>query len=80
MIAVESCLGDRMTRAGMCDCCYNITKQLAKKAEFLWHSNQYLKDAKKAKHKKCVKVLEKVIADEKKHVKMLKDLCKDGIC
>ena len=64
----------------ICDCCYNISKQMAKKSEFLWHCERYLSDAKKAKHKKCVDVLKKIITDEKKHVKMLKDLCKRGVC
>jgi hypothetical protein len=32
----------------ICDRCYNMHKQMAKKAEFLWHTQGYLKDAKKA--------------------------------
>ena len=69
-----------MTKTRMCDCCYNIHKQLAKKAEFLWHAEHYLEDAKKANHAKCAEVLEKILADEEKYLAMLKDLCKDGIC
>ena len=64
----------------ICDCCYNIHKQMAKKAEFLWHSEHYLKDARKVKHKKCEATLKKIVADEKKHLKMLKELCKGKVC
>ena len=28
------------------DNCYNITKQLSKKLEFLYHANRYIEDAK----------------------------------
>jgi rubrerythrin len=55
-------------------------KQMAKKAEFLWHSEGYLKDARKSKHKKCEAVLKKIVEDEKKHLELLKGLCKDGLC
>ena len=70
----------KRTKTGMCDCCYDVTKQLVKKSEFLWYAQQYMKDAKKNKHKKCEQVWKKIIADEKKHVKMLKELCKKGVC
>ncbi len=65
---------------GLCDTCYDITKQIEKKTEFLWHAERYLSDAKKADKKRVVEVFEKIIADEKKHVEMLKELLKDGIC
>jgi len=65
---------------GVCDTCYDITKQIEKKTEFLWHAEEYLKDAKKANKKKAVAVFEKIIEDEKRHVQMLKELLKDGIC
>ncbi len=64
----------------MCDTCYDISKQLEKKAEFLWHAERYLDDAKKSKRDDVVKVFEKIIEDEKEHIKMLKQLCKEGIC
>jgi len=64
----------------VCDCCYNVSKQLAKKSEFLWHAERYLKDAKKKKHAGCARMWKRIIADERQHVRMLKSAMKKGIC
>jgi rubrerythrin len=69
-----------MAETGMCDCCYNITKQLEKKAQFLFRAEGYLKDAQKSGHKDCEKVMKQIVADEKKHVDLLKGLCGKGVC
>jgi hypothetical protein len=78
--SVLSGVGMVKAKTGICDCCYNVNKQMAKKAEFLWHAEGYLKDARKCKHKKCEKAFKKIVDDEKKHLKMLKDLCRKGVC
>lgn len=64
----------------ICDCCYNMHKQMAKKAEFLWHAQGYLKDAKRCRHRGCEKVLKEIVKDEKRHLEMLKELCQDCLC
>ncbi|MBD3210736.1 hypothetical protein GF318_05125 [Candidatus Micrarchaeota archaeon] len=69
-----------MKDTGLCDCCYNVTKQLAKTAEFLWHSEKYLEDARRANHTRCAEVFEKIIENEKEHLEMLKELAKNDLC
>ena len=56
----------------MSNCDYNCVKQLSEKLTFLWRIDQYIKDAKKQKHKACQKMWESIKKDEEKHVKMLK--------
>ena len=56
------------------DNCYNITKQLSKKLEFLSHSNRYLEDAKKEKNSKAEETWKTIQTDERKHAEMLRDL------
>jgi hypothetical protein len=56
------------------DNCYNITKQLSKKLEYLSHSSRYIEDAKKAGHTEAQKVWNTIQTDEQKHADMLHDL------
>lgn len=61
----KPCLGDN---------CYNITKQLAKKLEFLSHVNKYMEDAQKIGDEKAKTTWETIRSDEEKHATMLRDL------
>jgi rubrerythrin len=56
------------------NCQYNITKQLEKKLEFLWHVDGYIKDAEKEGNQECLKAFKEIRADEERHTKMLKVL------
>ena len=56
------------------DNCYNITKQLSKKLEFLYHANRYIEDAKKAGDAEAEKTWNAIRFDEQKHADMLHDL------
>jgi rubrerythrin len=56
------------------DNCYNITKQLSKKLEFLSHANRYIEDAKKAGDSKAEKTWSTIQSDEQRHSEMLHDL------
>ncbi len=69
-----------MTETGICDCCYNVAKQLVKKTEFLWYADRHMVDAQKEKHPKCKATWDTIITDEKKHVEMLKRLIEGGLC
>lgn len=61
----KSCLNDN---------CYNITKQLAKKLEFLSHVNRYIEDAQKNGDEKVQTTWQTIRSDEEKHAGMLRDL------
>lgn len=65
-----------MTMQKLClnDNCYNITKQLAKKLEFLSHVSKYIKDAQKNDDVKAKTTWEAIRTDEEKHASMLRDL------
>jgi hypothetical protein len=56
------------------DNCYNITKQLAKKLEFLSHVNKYVEDAQKSGDGKAETIWQTIGSDEEKHAGMLRDL------
>lgn len=56
------------------DNCYNITKQLSKKLEFLSHVERYTEDAKKAGDNQAEKTWRTIQSDEQKHSQMLHDL------
>lgn len=62
--------------AKMCidDNCYNITKQLSKKLEFLYHVNGYIEDAQKRRDDEATKTWKIIMADEERHAGMLKNL------
>jgi rubrerythrin len=56
------------------DNCYNITKQLAKKLEFLSHVSKYIEDAQKNGDEKTKTIWETIRTDEEKHTGLLRDL------
>lgn len=56
------------------DNCYNITKQLGKKLEFLYHVTKYIEDAKQIGDEKAKTAWETIRTDEEKHAGMLRDL------
>lgn len=62
--------------AKMCvdDNCYNITKQLSKKLEFLYHVNRYIEDAQKRRDDEATKTWKIIMADEEKHADLLRNL------
>ena len=60
----ESCLDDN---------CYNLTKQLSKKLEFLSHAQHYLEDADECKSEGSAKIWQTSIADEEKHTSILRN-------
>jgi len=56
------------------DNCYNITKQLSNKLEFLSHVDEYIKDAIRTGDTEAEKTWRSIQTDEQKHVFMLHDL------
>ena len=56
------------------DNCYNITKQLAKKLEFLSHVSKYIEDAQKNNDANAKTAWETIRTDEEKHAGILRDL------
>lgn len=58
----------------MSDSAYNITKQLTKELEFLWHVDGYIRDAEKEGNQECAKVFKEIKDDEVRHARKLKDL------
>ena len=63
-----------MEKLCLTDNCYNITKQLAKKLEFLYHVNKYIEDAQKIGDDKAKTTWETIRTDEEKHAGLLRDL------
>ncbi len=61
-----------MTKMCLDDNCYNLTKQLAKKLEFLSHAKGYLQDASKCDSEGSERIWKTIIADEEKHAELLK--------
>ena len=60
----ESCLDDN---------CYNLSKQLTKKLEFLSHAQDYVGDADKCKSEESAKIWQTIIADEERHATILRN-------
>tara|TARA_Y100000296_G_scaffold56517_1_gene64845 strand:+ start:232 stop:456 length:225 start_codon:yes stop_codon:yes gene_type:complete len=58
----------------VCDCNYNVMKQLVKLNQVLWNIDKYIKDAKKSKHKECVKAFTTLRKDCIKNATNLKKL------
>ncbi len=56
------------------DNCYNITKQLSKKLEFLYHVNRYIEDAHKGGDEQAESTWKAIRVDEEKHADMLRNL------
>lgn len=61
-----------MVKLCLDDNCYNLTKQLSKKLEFLSHAKGYLDDAAKCDSEGSERVWKTIIADEEKHADMLR--------
>ena len=61
-----------MVKLCLDDNCYNLTKQLAKKLEFLSHAKGYLDDASKCDSEDSERVWKTIIADEEKHADLLR--------
>ncbi len=62
-----------MTNLCLDDNCYNLTKQLAKKLEFLSHAQNYVEDANKNNNQSTVKIWQTIISDEEKHAELLRN-------
>ena len=56
------------------DNCYNITKQLSKKLEFLSHVECYVEDAHKCGDEAAEQTWKSIRVDEQKHADMLRTL------
>lgn len=63
-----------MQRSCLNDNCYNITKQLSKKLEFLSHVNRYIEDSHKNGDEQAENVWKTIRVDEEKHADMLRNL------
>jgi rubrerythrin len=53
---------------------YNVSKQLDKKLEFLWHVDSYIQDAERDSDREAADTLRKIKDDEQNHARMLKQL------
>jgi len=62
-----------MTNLCLDDNCYNLTKQLAKKLEFLSHAQNYVEDANKNNNQSTAKIWQTIISDEEKHAELLRN-------
>ena len=62
-----------MTQPCLDDNCYNLTKQLSKKLEFLAHSSGYVNDSNKCNSEGSERAWKTIIADEEKHVNLLRN-------
>jgi rubrerythrin len=63
-----------MKKCVLCDCNYNVMKQLTKKMQFLWNVDGYVKDAERKGDKECAAIFRKIKADEERHAEMLRKL------
>lgn len=63
-----------MQKLCLTDNCYNITKQLAKKLEFLSHVAKYIEDARTAGDSKAEAAWIQIRTDEERHAGLLRDL------
>ncbi len=62
-----------MTKPCLDDNCYNLTKQLAKKLEFLSHAANYAQDATKCNSTGSEQVWKTIISDEERHAELLRN-------
>ncbi len=74
VILIICILRSLMQKQCLNDNCYNITKQLAKKLEFLYHVEKYIQDAQKSNDQQAQKVWQTIRADEEKHADLLRNL------
>ncbi|HLA21859.1 MAG TPA: hypothetical protein VJZ17_00265 [Nitrosopumilaceae archaeon] len=63
-----------MQKQNLDDNCYNITKQLSKKLQFLSHINKYIEDAHKCGNEPAETTWKTIRVDEQKHADMLRTL------
>jgi hypothetical protein len=63
-----------MQKQSLDDNCYNITKQLSKKLQFLFHVNKYIEDAHKCANEQAETTWKTIRDDEQKHADMLRNL------
>jgi hypothetical protein len=68
-----------MPKSVVCNCDYNMAKQLAKTSQFLWNIDTYVKDAKKEGHSGCVKMWEAIRKDAERHAKLLSSQIKKKV-
>ncbi len=62
-----------MTNLCLDDDCYNLTKQLAKKLEFLSHAQNYVEDDNKKNNQSTAKIWQTIISDDEKHAELLRN-------
>ena len=62
-----------MQKSCLDDNCYNLSKQLTKKLEFLSHAQNYVGDADKCKSEGSAKIWQTIIADEERHASILRN-------
>lgn len=71
-----------MQKYCLTNCNHNLLHFFAVRVDGLWKIDQYLKDAKKEKHKDCLKFWQKVAETDKRLVEELKKMlvtkCKKG--
>lgn len=53
---------------------YNLSKQLDKELEFLWHVDGYIKDAESEGNKPAAEAFKKIKDEEVEHAKVLREL------
>ena len=63
-----------MQKQSLDDNCYNITKQLSKKLQFLSHVNKYIEDAHKCGNEQAETTWNTIRVDEQKHADILRNL------
>ena len=63
-----------MQKSCLDDNCYNLTKQLAKKLEFLHHVNHYIEDSHKCGNEESETAWQTIRTDEERHTDMLRTL------
>ncbi len=56
------------------DCCHNLVHHMARVLDDLWRYDQYIKDAKKGKHKQCEKMWRDVAKADAKQLEMLRKM------
>ncbi|MBR9682751.1 MAG: hypothetical protein GOV02_03685 [Candidatus Aenigmarchaeota archaeon] len=61
-------------KCNVCNCDYNIMKQLVKLNQFLWNVEGYIKDAKAEGHDDCVATFEEMKSDALKNSEKLKNI------
>lgn len=55
----------------MSNCSYNVHKQLVKRLQFVWHSQRYIREARRDGHAKCATMWNQIVANEKRNIALL---------